>query len=309
MSRKEDFYFLSSNGTTKIHGVRYIPDGKIKAVLQISHGMVEYIERYEEFALFLNSKGILVTGNDHLGHGASVSSKEDWGYFAEYDGNNALLYDLYQMTQITKEKYPGIPYFLLGHSMGSFYARQYLCQFGNELTGAIIMGTGHQPYLLVLAGKITARLVAAFKGWHYRCEFIDRMAFGNFNQKFYPARTNKDWLTKDSEKVDEYLKTECCNFSFTVNAYYNMFLGISRLYHRKLLRNMPKELPVLFVSGEDDPVGDFSKGVRRAVKSFRKVGMKQVRVKLYQKDRHELLNETDRQRVFKDLYRWMHHYI
>ena len=105
MSRKEDFYYNSASGTTKIHAVKYIPDGEIKGILQIAHGMVEYIERYEDFALFLASKGILVTGNDHLGHGKSVNSREDWGYFAKENGNHAVLYDLYQLTQITKEKY------------------------------------------------------------------------------------------------------------------------------------------------------------------------------------------------------------
>ena len=129
MAHKEEFYFNSTSGTTRIHGVRYIPDGEIRAILQISHGMVEYIERYEAFALFLASKGFLVTGNDQLGHGKSIRSKEEWGYFAKEDGNRAVLYDLYQLTQITKSKYPSIPYFLLGHSMGSFYARQYLCKF------------------------------------------------------------------------------------------------------------------------------------------------------------------------------------
>ena len=305
MARKEEFYFNSTSGTTKIHAVRYIPDGEIKAILQISHGMVEYIERYEAFALFLNSKGILVTGNDHLGHGKSVNSKEEWGYFAKEDGNRAVLYDLYQLTKITKEKYPNIPYFLLGHSMGSFYARQYLAEFGQELSGAIIMGTGCQPLALVHAGRFLTKTISLFKGWKYRCNFINNMAFGSYNKHFEPARTTKDWLSKDTAIVDKYVADERCNFIFTLNAYYNMFTGISRLYDKKLLSNMPKDLPVFFVAGEDDPVGDYGKGVLKAVDMFKNAGMKNVKVKLYPTDRHEILNETDREQVYNDLYSWL----
>lgn len=305
MARKEEFYYDSTSKTTKIHAIRYIPDGEIKAILQIAHGMVEYIERYEAFAVFLCSKGFLVTGNDHLGHGQSVNSKEEWGYFAKEDGNRAVLHDVYQLTKITKEKYPDIPYFLLGHSMGSFYARQYLCEFGNELTGAIIMGTGCQPLALVQTGRLLTQIVALFKGWKYRCGFINNIAFGSYNKHFEPARTTKDWLSKDTEIVDKYVADERCNFIFTVNAYYNMFTGISRLYDKNLLSNMPKELPVFFVAGEDDPVGDYGKGVLKVADMVRNAGLKNLAVKLYPTDRHEILNETDRDQVYLDLYHWM----
>lgn len=305
MAHKEEFYFTSTSGTTKIHAVRYLPDGEIKAILQIAHGMVEYIERYEAFALFLASKGFLVTGNDHLGHGKSINSKDDWGYFAKEDGNRAVLCDMYQLTQITKEKYPEVPYFLLGHSMGSFYTRQYLCTFGNELQGAIIMGTGCQPLALIQTGRLLTKMISLFKGWNYRSDFINNMAFGSYNKHFQPARTTKDWLTKDTAIVDKYVADECCNFIFTLNAYYNMFTGISRLYNKKLLSNMPKELPVFFVAGEDDPVGDYGKGVRKAVTMFQEIGMKHVSLKLYPTDRHEILNETDRGQVYEDLYSWL----
>ena len=305
MARKEEFYYDSTSKTTKIHAIRYIPDGEIKAILQIAHGMVEYIERYEAFALYLNSKGFLVTGNDHLGHGKSVNSKEEWGYFAKNDGNRAVLCDVYELTKITKEKYPDVPYFLLGHSMGSFYARQYLCEFGHELDGAIIMGTGCQPLALVQLGRFLTAFISVFKGWKYRCNLINNIAFGSYNKHFKPARTTKDWISKDTAIVDKYVADECCNFIFTLNAFYNMFTGISRLYNKKLLSNMPKNLPVFFVAGEDDPVGDYGKGVLKAAAMFKNVGMKNVKLKLYPTDRHEILNETDRDQVYKDLYIWL----
>ena len=305
MAHKEDFYFNSASGTTKIHAVRYIPEGKIHAILQISHGMVEYIERYENFALFLASKGILVTGNDHLGHGKSINCREDWGYFAKENGNRAVLLDLYQLTQITKEKYPDIPYFILGHSMGSFFARQYIGEFGQEVNGAIIMGTGCQPLALIQAGRFITSFVALFKGWRYRSNFVNSLAFGSYNKAFEPARTPKDWLSKDNDLVDKHVADELCSFTFTLNGYYTLFTTISRLYNQKLLSQMPKELPVFFVAGEDDPVGDFGKGVLKAADMFKKVGMKNVKVKLYPTDRHEILNETDRDQVYDDIYGWL----
>ena len=148
-------------------------------------------------------------------------------------------------------------------------------------------------------------MISLFKGWNYRSDFINNMAFGSYNKHFQPARTTKDWLTKDTAIVDKYVADECCNFIFTLNAYYNMFTGISRLYNKKLLSNMPKELPVFFVAGEDDPVGDYGKGVRKAVTMFQEIGMKHVSLKLYPTDRHEILNETDRGQVYEDLYSWL----
>lgn len=299
--KKEEFYFTSSCTDTKIHAVEYKPEGEVAAILQISHGMVEFIERYEHFAKFMNENGILVVGNDHLGHGKSVNSKEDYGYFCKENGNGVLIKDLYRLTEITKEKYPNVAYFLLGHSMGSFYARQYLFEYGSSLDGAIIMGTGFQPKILVKLGKLLAKTLAAFKGWRYRSEFVNNMAFGSYNKHFKPARTKMDWLSKDEKNVDDYLADERCTFIFTLNGYYNMFAGIERLYDKTLLNKMPKDLPVFFVSGSEDPVGEFSKGVKRAYRSFKDVGMKNVSIKLYEKGRHEILNDTEKDEVYRDI--------
>lgn len=304
MSVKEEFYYPSAAQGARIHAVRYIPDGGTRAVMQISHGMVEYIERYEEFAEFLCGHGILVTGNDHLGHGGTAADKTDYGYFADRDGNKCVLEDLHTLTKITKKLYPDLPYFLLGHSMGSFYARQYLIDYGYELSGAVIMGTGHQPLLLVKLGKFLAKSLAGSKGWRYRSDFLNNMAFGGYNKKFEPSRTRYDWLSKNNEEIDRYSADERCTFTFTLNGYYNMFTGIERLHDKYLLSRMPKNLPVFFVSGEDDPVGDFSKGVKAAYATFIDAGMENLKIKLYPGDRHEILKETDRQTVFEDILAW-----
>ena len=306
--KKNEFRFPSSSGTVDIRSMEYVPEGKIIAVLQIAHGMVEFIDRYENFAAFLASKGILVVGNDHIGHGGSVKSEEDWGYFGE-NGNRILLDDMHELTRLTKEKYPNLPYFLLGHSMGSFYARQYIAEFGDELDGAIIMGTGLEPLFVVKGGMFLCKLIALFKGWRYRSNFVNQVAFGSYGKKFEPLRTRADWLSKDEALVDWYINEPRCSFLFTLNAYYSMFEGIARLHDKKLLEKVPKDLPIFFVSGEDDPVGSFGKEVVYSVETLKEVGVKNIDLKLYPNDRHEILNETDKETVYADLYEWLMKHI
>ncbi|HIT91065.1 MAG TPA: alpha/beta fold hydrolase [Candidatus Merdenecus merdavium] len=302
---KEEFYYKSQDGKTKIHGVRWIPEDHIKGILQISHGMVEYIQRYEGFAIFLAQQGILVTGNDHLGHGYSVTTKEDFGYFHEFEGNRILIRDIHQLRKITQDKYPNVPYFMLGHSMGSFLLRQYLCMYGKGLSGAMIMGTGQQPKIAVQCGIFLSIILSKIKGERYRSKFLRAITFDVFNKSVKGNRTSCDWISTDEAVVDAYLADEMCQFTFTLNAYYHMFTGMLYLYDKKHLEKMPKDLPIFFLSGSEDPVGGFQKGVLKAISSFVSVGMEQVQYNFYKGDRHEILNEKDRDTVYQDIYQWL----
>ncbi|HJB59435.1 MAG TPA: lysophospholipase [Candidatus Faecalibacterium faecipullorum] len=288
-----------------------LPEGRPRAVLQMTHGMVEYIGRYEELARFLAGQGIAAVGHDHLGHGGTAATKEDYGYFGRPDGNRLLLDDIFAVTRWAKAlpALAGLPWFLLGHSMGSFYARQYLCEHGGELSGAILMGTGWQPRAAALAGRALCHLLAAFKGWHYRSKLVDGMAFGSYNRSFAPARTSKDWLNRDGREVDRYLADERCSFRFTLNGYDSLFTGLARLCDKRLLAQAPKDLPLLFLSGADDPVGSRGKGVERAAQSLRDAGVRHIAVKLYPAARHELLLELNRQEVFADIQAFMEQHI
>lgn len=303
--RKEHFRYLSADRKTQIHAVRWIPEGEIQAVLQISHGMVEFIERYEEFASYLAARGVLVTGNDHLGHGDSVRSRAEYGYFAKEKGNMVLLQDIHHLRRLTQKRYPQAPYFLLGHSMGSFLARQYLCLRGEGLAGAVIMGTGAKPRTLVKAGMAVCRGIASVRGWRHRSRLVDAMAFGGYNRRLKHPRTDRDWLTREESLVDAYIADERCQFLFTLNGYYNLFYSLYCLSLPEYVARMPKDLPVLFVAGEEDPVGDYGAGVKQVAEEFRQIGVKQVECHLYPGDRHEILNELDRKTVYEDLYRWM----
>ncbi|MEL7649494.1 MAG: alpha/beta hydrolase [Sedimentibacter sp.] len=308
MTGKEEFYYDSSDNKTKIHAIRWIPKGNVKAVLQIAHGMLEHMERYDDFATSLASSGILVTGNDHLGHGLSVHTEEDRGYFSAKDGNTAVVEDMHKLRKLTEEKFKGVPYFMLGHSMGSFLLRQYITTH-DRLSGAIIVGTGHQPYVLVKAGMAVSRAIATVKGWRHRSLFVNNLAIGSYNKSFEPSRTSVDWLTKEDSIVDEYLADDKINFIFTLNAYYNMFKGMTYLYDRKKLEKIPKDLPVIFLSGAGDPVGNFGKDVPKLCNQFKALGVKDVDFRLYENDRHEIINETDREEVHRHIAKWIEHRI
>ncbi len=304
MSQMIDFTLPSSAPGRMLHAFRCVPEGEVRAIVQLSHGMVEFIDRYKPLAEYLAARGILVTGNDHLGHGGSIRTRADYGYFAEPDGNRAVLDDLHAMTVLTKQLYPGVPYFLLGHSMGSFYARQYLCEWGSELDGAIILGTGFQPKALVAFARTVCRVLAVFFGWQHRSRLVAELSFLGYN-KGLEGRTTHDWLNRDPAEVDKYLAEERCTFTFTLNAYYSMFSGILRLHDPAFLARMPKDLPLLFLSGDADPVGEQGKGVRRAIQSLKDAGVQNIESIFYPGARHELLVETNKLEVFGDIAAWL----
>ena len=303
---RDEFYFPSKDGNTEIHTMEWKPQGEVTAVLQICHGMIEYVGRYEEFAEFLCEKGYYVVGNDHLGHGKSVQAKSEYGFFNEKYGNVCVLGDMHTLRQRTMKKYPDVPYFMLGHSMGSSLLRQYIQMYGNGLSGVILMGTvADHGKASLLFGKRLCRLMAAFRGWHYRSKMVDNLAIGGYNKKFKPAHTRADWITSDFERLEAYASDPLCSFRFTVNAYYNMFLGMLSTQRKEGVYMIPKSLPVLFVSGAEDPVGEFGKGVRKIYEKYRAAGIQDVTLRLYVGDRHEILNETDREQVFDDLLEWL----
>lgn len=297
---KREFYFPSKDGETQIHAVEWVPDGTIFAVLQIVHGMAEHIERYGEFASYLADRGIYVTGHSHLGHGKSVTELKKMGFFHESDGNDCVIGDIHELRKITREKYPGIPYFMMGHSMGSFLLRQYLGDDKEGLSGAIIMGTGDQPDIALVGGKLVCKVIAAVKGWEYRSDLVNSFAVGGFEKKL-----GKTWLSKNEENVKKYDDDPLCGFVFTLNAFYHMFEGIAKVNAQEKSGNVPKELPIFFVAGSEDPVGASGKGVEAVYQRYLAKGARNAKIKLYDGDRHEILNELDKETVYEDLFAWI----
>jgi len=302
--RREDIFFDSKDGIGKIHAVRWEPETEPVAVLQIVHGMAEYVDRYEGFAEFLAGKGFVVTADDHLGHGKSVRDNL-CGYFCDNDPATVVVDDVYSLTTLTKENYQGIPYYILGHSMGSFITRNYLFRYGDRVDKAIIMGTGSQPKALVVALNIMASLACVFGKNKKPDKFIDNMSFSTYNKRIENPRTSVDWLTKDEAIVDKYVADPLCGFVFTGNGFKTLASLLWRLNKESNVAKMPKTLPVLITSGAEDPVGEYGKGPTAVYKSYKALGMQDVSLKLYDNDRHEILNETDKETVYNDIYEWL----
>lgn len=274
------------------------PSGAPRAVVQILHGMAEHMGRYERMAKALNEKGFAVAGRNHRGHGPEA---ETLGFFADRDGWDVLLRDAHAVSLDLKKRYPGAPFFLLGHSMGSFLAREYALRWGEELDGLILLATGFYGKPLCAAGRLLAKLSPKKKP----ANFVNSIAFAGNNKPFSPGRTGFEWLSRDEKEVDKYVADPLCGFCFTGGAFADFFGGLLALTDESRLQNMPKELPVYFMSGDRDPVGQMGEGVKKAAEQFQKAGMKDVTVKLYPGARHELFNEINRDEVTADLADWL----
>ena len=299
------FYFPSSDGKTTVHAEEWLPEGKPKAVLQIAHGVAEYVGRYNDFATFLAENGIAVVGEDHLGHGKTVSEDEPHIYFAKKDGWNKVVYDIHYLREMFGGKFPDVPYFLMGHSMGSFLARTYLIKFPGDVDGAIIMGTGHQGAALVAGGKTIGKLVGEAFGYERPHDIVTKLAFGSYNKGIENVRTPFDWLSVNEENVDKYIADPMCGEDASVGLFLDMLGGIEFIRKQENVDKMDVTKPVLFISGEADPVGDFGKGVKAAFATFDKAGVKDLSCKLYPGLRHEILNENEKEKVYKYILDWL----
>lgn len=301
----KEVYIPSINNRNQLHVAIWEPQRETKAILQISHGMVEYIVRYDDFAKHLNQQGILVIGNDHLGHGQSVLDESEFGYFGKEKGS-AVVDDLYEVTKYAKKQYgENIPYFLMGHSMGSFMARRYLMTYGEKITGAIISGTGYKTAPVLAVAFFFTAVTKFFHGERYRSPFMKWLVFHTYNRKIADVKTKNDWLTRDAAVVAAYNENPYCKFSFTVNGYETLFGAIKYIQKQNNWEETPKQLPILMIAGEEDPVGSYGKDVKKVYKKYQQLGCNHIELKLYQDDRHELVNELDREVVYADISQWI----
>lgn len=288
---KTEFTFKSVSGLADIHAAKYVPEDitTVTAVLQIAHGMAEHLERYDKFAEALCERGIAVYINDHLGHGKSVSSDSELGYFGEKDGYLNFVEDGKKLMEIAKSEFPGKPYIFFGHSMGSFVARLFSYKYADELSAAVFCGTaGPNPAAGIAIGLASA--IAKMKGSHHRSKLIDKLAFGTYNSKF-EKRTAFDWLTRDNDEVDKYIADEYCGFLFTAYGYRDLFSLLNTVSKKEWSQNFSKALPVFLISGDMDPVGEYAKGINKVCESLKAAGKTNVSCKLYKDARHEILNE------------------
>lgn len=303
----EEFTFDSRDGKTKLHAMRWLPDTeKPVAIVQIVHGMNEYIRRYDEFATYLAEHGIVAVGEDHLGHGESVAEQETFGYICENDPATVLVRDVHRLKKMTEEKYPGVPYFILGQSMGSFIVRNYITRYGTGITGAMIFGTGTPKQSELATGKLLTGLISKFRGPKYVSRFIDHTTTSNYMSGIENAKTKDDWLCTDEEVVARYSKDPLCSgFTFTVNGFHALFELAQRMQKKENLDKIPKKLPILIVSGTQDPVGGFGAAPKQLYDNYLNLDLTKTVLKLYNGGRHEMLNEKIKETVYEDVRNWI----
>ena len=306
---KNEFTFLSSDQKTNIHAITCLPkDNKFTRVFQIIHGMCEYIERYLAFIEYLTTKGFVVVGHDQLGHGQSINSEEDLGYVGEPDPNDLLIKDIHILRTITQKKYPELPYFICGHSMGSYLLRQYICSYSKGLAGIIILGTGYMSPCETLMSLGFLNFLACFKGMRHRSKLTKKISFELGPYKKYDHENkdiNNSWISRDPEIVKQYYADKKCQFDFTINGFFGLVTAIRYSCNPSNVAKINKDIPILFVSGDKDPVGNNGEGVKKAYEIMKLIGSVDVTLKLYEGSRHEVLNELNRDEVYEYILNWV----
>ncbi|MFH2064175.1 MAG: alpha/beta hydrolase [Pseudomonadota bacterium] len=284
-------------------------DPNPKGIVQISHGMAEHAARYEAFAGELVDNGYLVYANDHRGHGKTAVSLGHIGFFAENNGWLRVVEDMHEITSMIRKSHPGLPVFMLGHSMGSFLLRTYMFLYGNQINGAIISGTAGSPGILGDIGMMIANLEIKRKGLRGKSPLLHQLSFGGYNKAFKPARTDFDWLSRDQEEVDKYMEDPFCGAVFTAGFYRDLLWGLKTIHRKNNIDRIPKDLPIFIFSGDKDPVGKNGKGVSQVYNSLKKNGIEDIQLSLYKDGRHEMLNETNRHEVYQDVITWLNNHL
>lgn len=305
----ETLTFPSSDGEHQCWAGIWLPDGPVRAVVQIVHGVAEYVGRYEAFARYLAGHGFAVCGEDHLGHGNTAKADSKFGYFGRYDGWTLVTADVRALRQLMGGRFPGVPYFMLGHSMGSFLTRTYLCRYPGTVSGVILSGTGQEPAAAVALGKALAGLICHVRGADAVSRLVNDLSLGSYNKQFAPTRTSADWISRDEAVVDAYVKDPLCSFTPTVGMFRDMLGGLQYIASPRALRQMDADTPVYIFSGACDPVGGNTKGVKKVYGYFKENGTRDLTLKFYPGGRHEMLNEINREEVYVDVLSWLEKHI
>lgn len=318
--QREPISFPSSDGESTIRGYVWTPAPAAGAapgtgaapaapvprgIVQLVHGMAEHVGRYDDLARHLVKCGFVVCGDDHIGHGRSVSDPSKLGCLPP-KGKEFLIEDEHQLRSLVSARFPSqTPYIMYGHSMGSFITRAYLARHGEGLAGAVLCGTAQQSLALSRIGHALARILGFFRGDDYRSSFLDGMGAGAYSKQIENARTPFDWLCTDPAVVDAYMADELCGFMFSVGGYAALTDLTGEIATKACASKVPKDLPLFFIAGDQDPVGDCGAGVRAVAEQLIDAGVRDVQLKLYPGMRHEIHNEPGRAQVYGDVVEWM----
>ena len=301
----KQFTFQNKDGL-KIYVYKWSPEKTARGIIQIAHGMAERAVRYQQLAQALTKEGFIVYANDHRGHGKSASSIEELGYISDEDGFNDMVIDMKSLTNIIKKENPGLPVILLGHSMGSFLAQRYIQLYGDKIDKLILSGSnGKQNPAINQIGTILAKIMMVFGGRRASGKILDHLSFGSYNKRIDQAKTKFDWLSRDEKEVALYMKDPYCGTLFPASFFYDLLRGMKTIHSGGHLNSVPKDLPIYILSGEEDPVGLYGKGVMNLYKTYKTLGIKDVTYKLYPGGRHEMFHEINKDEVIEDLIGWL----
>lgn len=320
---RTEFTFDSADGTSQVHGVLWVPLGmavektdedgaavlgsfRPRGVVQLVHGMSEHIGRYDHFARFLAGRGYLVCGHDHVGHGETAGNEDNLGVIDPTAGADTMIADVqFLRLLMTRQVVSGTPYFLFGHSMGSLVLRSYLARYGEGLAGAILCGTAQENLAVARAGNLAARAISRLRGPRCKSKLLHSLADGAYGRQIENARTPHDWLSCDPEVVDAFRAAPDLGFMFSAGGYATLTELAFRAACPATVKATPKALPQLYVAGEGDPVGNFGKGVARAVENLEKAGAEDLTLRLFPAMRHEILNERGKEEVYDFILEWI----
>jgi len=300
--------FVTALDGSEIYLRKWLPERDPRGIIQIAHGMTEHAGVYTDFIAALLEAGYGVYAHDHKGHGKTVKREEDYGHFKPNVGWNEAVSDVIFVSE-TIRKEQTCPLFLLGHSMGSFLSRRAVQLKGELYDGFLISGTGGNPGLLGSIGHKVATIEMKLRGEKTKSPMLNFLSFGNFNSHFKPNRTKFDWLSSDNNQVDKYIADPLCGFICTTSFYRELFSGVLEVNKLEEFKKTPKNLPIHIFSGDRDPVGDMGKGVKEVYENYKKCGVKDVTLRLYENGRHEMFHEVNRDEVFQDLISWLDGHI
>jgi alpha-beta hydrolase superfamily lysophospholipase len=293
-----------SDGTS-LHVYRWLPDNPAEGVILAVHGMGEHGGRYERFAERMNEAGLAVCAHDQRGHGQTAGSPDEMGHIADENGWELLVDDIRELAEAIRRDHPDRPMFLLGHSMGSLLARRYIQRFGEDLSGVILIATGGDPGLPGKVGLQIALRGIKQHGARVPSKLLQNVLFGKFNRRFHPRRTGFDWLNRDEQEVDNYIRDPWVARSYSFAFFRDLIGGTIALHQPHSFNATPRDLPILLLSGEQDPLGGFAKDVIRIRNRYQAIGCTDVTMKLYPGARHELLHELNREEVYADILEWI----
>lgn len=296
--KKKELYYPSADGVTKIHAALWTPDTEAKGIIQISHGMTEYINSYDFLAEILTEEGYIVAGNDHLGHGESVYDKEYYGFFGKYE---YLLADVHHLRQKLEKDYPGLPYIFWGNSMGSFVGRRYIQLYGKGMKGALFTGPGSVPEAKI--SILICGFISLTRGKRFFSKFIDNK--DSYNDRIPDAKTKHDWLSQNEEYIKRYMADPYNNIQIKINGYYELSRLVATLQEQKNVNLIPKDLPIYLLGGSEDAVGKYGQYILEINDSYQKAGIKDAKYKIYEGMRHQLFFEPDNAEFIGDVLSWL----